>query len=77
MLLLTLSLGCGSPQHLQYDHGRSFREATQAQTDLSRESVQEELYPLDGTEGLAIRFRAVEAAGDKESGESTLTMTED
>lgn len=77
MLLLTLSLGCGSPQHLQYDHGRAFREATQTQTDLTRASAQDELYPLNGMEGLAIRYRAVEAAGDKESGESTLSTTED
>lgn len=77
MLLLTLSLGCGSPQHLQYDHGRSFREATAAQADLSRESVQDEAYPLNGFEGLAIRYRAIEAAGDKESGESKLSTTED
>jgi len=77
MLLLTLSLGCGSPAHLQYDHGRAFREATATQSDLSRESVQDEVYPLNGLEGLAIRFRAVEAAADKETGESKLSTTED
>lgn len=75
-MILAMTLACGSPQHLQYDHSRASAEAFNAQADLTRESVANELYPLMGLEGLAIRYRAAEAAVDKESAESTLEMTD-
>lgn len=75
-MILALTLACGSPQHLQYDYSRSTSEAFNAQADLTRESVATELYPLMGIEGLAIRYRAAEAAVDQESGESELDMVD-
>ncbi|MCP4808123.1 MAG: hypothetical protein GY913_31295 [Proteobacteria bacterium] len=75
-MILALTLACGSPRHLQYDYSRASAEAFDAQSDLTRESVANELYPLMGIEGLAIRYRAAEAAADKESAESTLDMVD-
>ncbi len=79
ILLATVGIAaltaCGSPRHLQYDHGRAFTEALTAQTDLTRPSAANATPGISGNEAEAIRLRAVESATDEESGESELQAT--
>jgi hypothetical protein len=63
-------IGCGSPTHLQYDHGRASAQAFGTQGDRSRPEVADAAHPLQGTEALAIRDRAIEQTSDAESGKA-------
>ena len=65
-----LALGCGSPLHLQYDHGRASALAFDAQANLSRPQTASSAYALTGTEGLEIRSRVFETTTDAESGQA-------
>ncbi len=72
---LAALVGCGHPQTLQYDHGRSYTEAFTMQADLDRPSVNMELYELSGVEGMAIRMQAeVEATNTEDTTTSTLNV---
>jgi hypothetical protein len=73
-MTLLLTLACGSPTHLQYDHGRASAQAFSTQADLERESVQDAEYALMGLEGLIIRYRAAESATDKEDATTTFVV---
>ena len=66
-----------SPKHLTYDHGRSYHEAFDTQTDLTRPSVKDAIYPLSGAEALLIRKAVEEKSTDEESGEAEATDTLD
>ena len=67
--IITL-LGCGSPLHLQYDHGRASAQAFSAQGNLTRPEVADEAYPLQGVEAWEIRNRVLEQSSDTESGKA-------
>jgi len=70
-LIAALALtGCGSPLHLQYDHGRASDAAFNAQADRTRPAVAGSAYGLTGTEALEIRARVFEKATDAESGKA-------
>jgi hypothetical protein len=69
IIALSWLAGCGSPTHLQYDHGRASRAAYQTQADLSRASVSES-HGLSGQAGLEIRTRVFEQSTDSESGKA-------
>lgn len=71
VLLAPLALsGCGQPTHLQYDHGRAFNAAFEAQSDLTRPSVAKLQVGLTGEEGLRLRQVVIESTTDEESGEA-------
>jgi hypothetical protein len=61
LALITTSLGCSTPHHLQYDHGRSFADTMAIQADLSRPSVAQAIYSLSGEEALALSQNATES----------------
>jgi hypothetical protein len=70
-LIAALSLaGCGSPLHMQYDHGRASNAAFNAQADRTRPTVASAAYPLTGTEALEIRARVFEQSTDTETGKA-------
>ena len=70
-LILALALaGCGSPLHLQYDHGRASEAALKTQADRTRTAVAGAAYGLTGTEALEIRSRVFEQMTDAESGKA-------
>ena len=70
-LIAALGLSaCGSPLHLQYDHGRASGAAFEAQADRTRPSAASAGYRLTGTEALEIRARVFEQATDAESGKA-------
>jgi len=73
-LLLGL-VGCTQPLHQQYDLGRAYTEAFNAQADLSRDHVTNVGYELSGVEGLELRQRVVEESTDAESGEAEVTQS--
>jgi len=62
--------GCGSPLHLQYDHGRASAQAFSAQGNLTRPEVADAAYPLQGIEAWEIRTRVLEQSSDTESGKA-------
>lgn len=72
MILLTLLLACGSPTHLQYDHGRAYYEALSAQSNLARSTAINEVYPLEGAEAQAIRAQSEEATSTSDDKIETL-----
>lgn len=55
MMLLALLVGCAQPVHLQYDFGRSMADATRIQGDLTRPSVADDAYTVEGSEALLLR----------------------
>ena len=61
-------VGCGSPAHLQYDHGRASSQAFAAQGNLARPEVVDSAVPLQGPEALQIRQSVHETATDANSG---------
>lgn len=69
-LLLPLLAACGQPTHLQYDYGRSYNAAFNAQADLTRPSVANAAYPLSGQEAEAIRTAAEKSTSEEKSGEA-------
>jgi len=70
LLPLALMLGCGSPLHLQYDHGRASAQAFAAQGNLDRPGSAQDAYPLQGIEAWEIRNRVLEQSSDNESGKA-------
>ncbi len=67
---LALLIGCASPKHLQYDHGRASAQAFSTQGNLSRPEVAEHAYPIQGTEAWEIRTRVLESSTNQESGKA-------
>jgi hypothetical protein len=63
-------IGCGSPHHLQYDHGRASAQAFGTQGRLDRPEVADDAYPLQGIEAWEMRNRVLEQSSDKESGKA-------
>ncbi len=70
LFILLFCVGCGSPLHLQYDHGRASAQAFAAQGNLNRPEVANDGYPLQGIEAWEIRNRVLEQSSDKESGKA-------
>ncbi len=66
MITFLLVLACGSPAHLQYDHGNAYEMALKMQSQLDRASAINEVYPLSGTEAAGIRTQAEEATATQE-----------
>lgn len=73
LLLPLLFVGCAQPAHLQYDFGRTFTAAAKTQADLGRPSAENADYPLNGTEGVALRKAVTQKTTDEESGEVDTT----
>lgn len=71
--LLFALAACGRPQHLTYDFGRAYVAAFSAQSDLTRPSVANEIYPLYGIEGVKIRLMVQSATSTDKSGTATVT----
>jgi hypothetical protein len=71
-MMLTLIAACGQPVHLQYDLGRAYEAAWEIQSDLSRPTVADEAYAVSGTEALAVRQNAENAAAAKKTGDVTM-----
>ena len=69
-ILLTLLVGCGQPEHLQYDFSRSYTEAFAIQADRTRPSVVDAAYPITGVEAAQMRERVIESTTDEESGKA-------
>jgi hypothetical protein len=65
MLFYTLFLACGSPAHLQHDHGRAFHAAFDVQADRARASAQGATYPISGAEAEALRLNVEKATTDE------------
>ena len=55
MTLLLLLVGCAQPLHLQYDFGRATGDLARIQGDLSRPSVADDAYLIEGSEALMLR----------------------
>ncbi len=70
LIAAATAFGCGSPLHLQYDHGRASDAAFNAQADRTRTTVAGSAYSLSGTEALEIRARVFEQATDAETGKA-------
>ena len=66
-------LGCSTPHHLQYDHGRAFADTMAIQADRSRPSVAQATYALSGAESLALSQNASESLQGS-AGENALTI---
>ncbi|MCB9762719.1 MAG: hypothetical protein H6739_23160 [Alphaproteobacteria bacterium] len=84
MRILTLALSlaalltaCGHPQTLQYDYGRAYNDAFDTQTDLTRPSVEDAVYELNGVEGMAIRANVSSETSDEKSGDAETVDTMD
>jgi hypothetical protein len=70
-LIAAVSLtGCGSPLHMQHDHGRASDAAFNAQADRTRPTVANAGYSLTGTEALEMRARVFEKSTDTETGKA-------
>ena len=67
---LFVLVGCGSPAHLQYDHGRASSQAFSAQGNLARPGIEDDAVPLSGAEAMEIRSRVFERSTDAESGKA-------
>ena len=68
MIALTLLAGCGSPTHLQYDHGRASNQAFSAQGNLARPEVVDAMPVLQGPEALLIRMAVQQKTTDATTG---------
>jgi hypothetical protein len=66
MMTFLLVLACGSPAHLQYDHGNAYEAAMKMQSQLDRASALNEVYPLSGAEAAGIRSQAEKATTTEE-----------
>ncbi len=62
-----LLAACGSPTHLQYDHGRASSQAFAAQGNLARPEAVDSAVPLQGPEAILIRNAMHEASTDANS----------
>ncbi|MED5372394.1 MAG: hypothetical protein VX899_15345 [Myxococcota bacterium] len=72
-IALSALSACAHPETLQYDYSRSYSETFSMQADLSRESVNMELYELSGVEGMLIRA-AVETETTNSEDTSTSSL---
>ena len=70
LIPLFMLMGCGSPVHLQYDHGRASSQAFSAQGNLARPGIEDDAVPLSGAEAMEIRSRVFEQSTDAESGQA-------
>jgi len=70
MIPLFALMGCGSPVHLQYDHGRASSQAFSAQGNLARPGIEDDAVPLSGAEAMEIRSRVFEQSTNAESGKA-------
>ena len=70
MTLVLLLVACAQPVHMQYDFGRATWETARIQSDLSRESVADSVYPLSGKEAQTMRENSEKASSDVESGKA-------
>ena len=68
ILALTALTACGSPTHLQYDHGRASSQAFAAQGNLARPEVADAAVPLQGSEAILIRDSVHQTSTDANSG---------
>jgi hypothetical protein len=68
IIALTALVGCGSPTHLQYDHGRASSQAFAAQGNLARPEAVDAAIPMQGPEALKIRESVHAKATDENSG---------
>jgi hypothetical protein len=68
IIALTLLAGCGSPTHLQYDHGRASSQAFSAQGNLARPEVVDAMPVLQGPEALLIRMAVQTKTTDATTG---------
>ena len=68
IIALVLLAGCGSPTHLQYDHGRASNQAFSSQGNLSRPEVVDAAPVLQGPEALLIRAAVHQKATDATTG---------
>jgi hypothetical protein len=75
MTLFLLLAGCAQPLHLQYDFGRSTADLARIQGDLSRPSVQDDAYIIEGSEALMLRENQRKAMAQKLNGTPTVTKT--
>ena len=64
--------GCGGGKQFQYDWGRAYMTAFEAQADLQRASAQEYAFELSGTEGVELRKQVEKSSTDEESGAAEL-----
>ena len=69
--LLLAASACTTPLHKAYDYGRAYQAAFDAQSDLSRPSVQASQHALNGIEAFQIRLQVVAESTDKEAGQIT------
>lgn len=67
-------IGCTSPTHLGYDHGRAYTAAFTAQADLARPSAANQNYVLYGIEGVKIRLNVATKVTEEKSGDNTLSF---
>ena len=74
LIALTGLIGCGQPLHQQYDFGRAYMDAFNAQADLTRPSAEDASYAISGTEGLELRQRVTEEATDTETAQPETTQ---
>lgn len=68
ILALATLAACGSPTHLQYDHGRASSQAFAAQGNLNRPEVADAAVPLQGPEAILIRDSVHQSSTDANSG---------
>ena len=68
IIALILLAGCGSPKHLQYDHGRASNQAFSAQGNLARPEVVDAVPVLQGPEALLIRSAVHQKTTDATTG---------
>ncbi len=68
MIALVLLAGCGSPTHLQYDHGRASNQAFSSQGNLARPEVVDAVPVLQGPEALLIRAAVHQKTTDATTG---------
>lgn len=66
--VLALLAGCGSPTHLQYDHGRASNQAFSSQANLARPEVVADTPVLQGPEALLIRGSVHQKSTDATTG---------
>ncbi len=65
VLSLASLAGCKYHQHLTYDFGRAYTAAVTTQADLTRPSVANSEYFLEGSEAAKIRMQLEETTTDK------------
>lgn len=75
MTLLLLFVGCAQPLHLQYDFGRATSDLARIQGDLTRPSVADDAYVVEGSEALLLRENQRKAMVQKITAMPTATKS--